>query len=262
MGAQPIVPVFHFQCPFSKELAGIAPAWLGDEIRIQIFAEVLQVLGRPDAFAHCIQPEIRVGEGPQVIDIADNFQAGGDGAGGGQLLRPVMEKDGLVDIVFLTGGQGRLERISFQDLLRDLLTKYGMPGFGLDGVPGKAEPHNTEAFGNLELAHLAPAGVVQHKGDLNDALINRPALGLAEFFYEGQAGGHMDIRAAGMQVRQHHLEEIPIGWFHQLQVLVMPGEVDQVVQIRGIQGGILREAQFDVSGDPGGLARGEAELGK
>ena len=58
------------------------------------------------------------------------------------------------------------------------------------------------------------------------------ALGLAEFFYEGQAGGHVDIRAAGVQVRQHHLKEIQVGWVHQLQILVMPGEVDQVVQIR------------------------------
>ena len=93
-----------------------------------------------------------------MVGIADNFQAGGYPAGGGQFLRAVMIQDGLVNIVLLACGQGRLERIRFQDLLRHLLTKYGMPGFGLDGLPGKAEPHYAEAFGDLQLAHPAPAG--------------------------------------------------------------------------------------------------------
>ena len=77
-----------------------------------------------------------MGERPQVVDIADHFQADRDRTAEGQFLRPVMKKDGLVDLVFLVRSQRRLERIGFQNFLRHLLAKDGVPGFGLQRLPG------------------------------------------------------------------------------------------------------------------------------
>ena len=101
---------------------------------------------------------------------------------------------------------------------------------------------------------------MQDEGDLHNPLIDRFGFSLDEFFDEGQAGGHVDIRAAGMQVRQDNLEEFPVGRFHHLQVLVTPGQIDQVMQIGGSQAGLLRQAQLDIVRDPGGLAVGEGKL--
>ena len=90
--------------------------------------------------------------------------------------------------------------------------------------------------------------IFQHEGDLNHPFVDRFQLSLAELFDKGQADGHMHIRAASMQVRQHHQEEIPAGWIDEFQVFVMLGQIGQVVQIAGSQAGLFREAQFDIIG--------------
>ena len=97
----PTFPGLHFLCAAGQALAGFAPARLGDEVSLQVRRQVLRVHRRRDGFAERIQPETGVGKRPQVVDIADHFQTGGYPARGCQLLRPVMKKDGLVDLVFL-----------------------------------------------------------------------------------------------------------------------------------------------------------------
>ena len=91
----PTFPGLHFQGPAGQTLAGFLPTRLGDEVSIQVRTQVLQVGRRRDRFAERIQPETGAGKRPQVVDIADHFQAGGYAAGGGQFLRPVVIQAGL-----------------------------------------------------------------------------------------------------------------------------------------------------------------------
>jgi hypothetical protein len=70
---------------------------------------------------------------------------------------------------------------------------------------------------------------VQDEGDLNNPFIDGFRLGPDELFDKGQAGSHVDICAAGVQVWEHDLEEILKGDIDPFQVAVMPGEIDQVM---------------------------------
>ena len=103
---------------------------------------------------------------------------------------------------------------------------------------------------------------MQHEGNLYHAFVDRFRLGRDELLYEGQAGGHMHIRAADMQVGQNNIEKIPPGRIDLIQVAVVPGQIEQGMQKPGSQHGIFREAQFDIIRDPGGLSAGQAKAGE
>ena len=61
---RPTFPGFDFQGAFGQALAGLAPARLGDEIRIPVLTQVIQVGGGLHPLTEGILPEIGMGEGP------------------------------------------------------------------------------------------------------------------------------------------------------------------------------------------------------
>src|SRR5271157_22900 len=107
-----------------------------------------------------------------MIDVAYDLHLDRDLASRGQLPRFVMIKNGLIDLLFLCGGQCRLKGILAEDLLGKIAAEDRMPGLWVDRFAGQAEPLHAKAVGDLDLTHLAPSRIMQDKSDLDDALID------------------------------------------------------------------------------------------